>query len=224
MAFFRKIAQYFLTGILFLLPFIATAVIVIWLVYFLASYLGPGTYIGETLGKIGMRFTQSSVLSYAVGWIVVMGVVFVLGFFIENTSKRWITETFDWLMKSIPAVGMIYGSIRQLVGLMEKKEASDIKNMSAVYCRFGGTIFLALLPTSDEFLIEEKSFRAVIIPTAPIPFGGAVIMVPKEDVWDAKISVEQLLSFYVSMGITAKDYISVKPKDNGEKIEEEKNS
>ncbi len=207
---FRRVSQSFLTGIIFLLPFVATGLIVIWLVSFLAMYLGPGTVVGKSLGKIGMQFTQSSSLSYLFGWIAVLAFIILLGLFIENTSKRFITEWTDWLMKKIPAVGMIYGSTRQLVNLMDADNSSELQNMSPVYCRFGGTIFLALLPTSDEFVIQDNTYRAVIIPTAPVPFGGAVIMVPSSDVWDAKISVEQLLNFYVSMGISAKEYIQTR--------------
>jgi uncharacterized membrane protein len=43
---------------------------------------------------------------------------------------------------------------------------------------------------------------AVLVPTAPVPFGGALIYVPAEWVRPANIGVERLTAVYVSMGIT----------------------
>jgi uncharacterized membrane protein len=42
-----------------------------------------------------------------------------------------------------------------------------------------------------------------LIPTAPVPIGGALIYVPTEWVRPADIGVEKLSAVYVSMGITA---------------------
>ena len=41
------------------------------------------------------------------------------------------------------------------------------------------------------------------IPTAPVPFGGALIYVPVDWVRPANIGVDKLTEIYVSMGITA---------------------
>jgi uncharacterized membrane protein len=43
----------------------------------------------------------------------------------------------------------------------------------------------------------------VLIPTAPVPFGGALLYVPMSWVRPANIGVETLTAIYVSMGITS---------------------
>jgi uncharacterized membrane protein len=43
----------------------------------------------------------------------------------------------------------------------------------------------------------------VLVPTAPVPFGGALIYVPVEWVRPAGIGVERLTAIYVSMGMTS---------------------
>jgi uncharacterized membrane protein len=42
----------------------------------------------------------------------------------------------------------------------------------------------------------------VLIPTAPVPIGGALLYVPADWVRPADISIETLTTIYVSMGIT----------------------
>ena len=208
----KYFTKLFITGLVFLLPIVATILVVLWVVSFLNGYLGPGTTIGNWFDYIGLKFIDDTALSYIAGWIIVLLAIAALGLFIEITAKRWIIETVDSLIKKIPLIGMIYGPIRQLTNLIQKQDNAELQNMSPVYCRFGGTLFLALMPVCDEFQIQGRKYREVVIPTAPVPFGGAVIMVPSEDVFDAEMTVEQLLGYYVSMGVTAKDMIKVAKK------------
>jgi uncharacterized membrane protein len=61
---------------------------------------------------------------------------------------------------------------------------------------------LALAPSPEPVQIDGRSYVAVLIPTAPVPFGGALLYVPAESVRPAEIGVERLTAIYVSMGIT----------------------
>jgi uncharacterized membrane protein len=47
----------------------------------------------------------------------------------------------------------------------------------------------------------------VLVPTAPIPVGGGLLFVPEAWVQEANLSVEAVTSLYVSMGVTAAQYL-----------------
>jgi uncharacterized membrane protein len=49
--------------------------------------------------------------------------------------------------------------------------------------------------------------RIVMIPTARVPFGGAMILAPINLVEPADISVDGVMSIYFTMGVTAHDYM-----------------
>jgi uncharacterized membrane protein len=76
--------------------------------------------------------------------------------------------------------------------------------MSPVWCFFGGkgAAVLALAPSAQPIEIDGQSYLAVLVPTAPVPFGGALIYVPAPWVRPANIGVDKLTAIYVSMGIT----------------------
>ena len=76
--------------------------------------------------------------------------------------------------------------------------------MSPVWCFFGGkgAAVLALAPSAQPIEIDGRNYLAVLIPTAPVPFGGALLYVPAEWVRPADIGVDALTGIYVSMGIT----------------------
>jgi uncharacterized membrane protein len=73
-----------------------------------------------------------------------------------------------------------------------------------VWCRFGGdgVAVLALAPSAQPIDIDERSYFAVLVPTAPVAFGGALLYVPAPWVIPANIGVERLTAVYISMGIT----------------------
>ena len=56
--------------------------------------------------------------------------------------------------------------------------------------------------------IGERDYVPVLVPSAPVPFGGALIYVPAEWVKPAEGGVERLMNVYVSMGVTPPEGIS----------------
>ena len=51
----------------------------------------------------------------------------------------------------------------------------------------------------------------MIVPTAPVPVGGALIYVPEDWVRPADVGVEALTSIYVSMGVTSSQHLGTAP-------------
>lgn len=207
---FQKLFRYLLTGTFFLLPFIITIGVVAWFGLFIAKYLGPNTFVGKSLSNIGLIYFQTNypLLSYLIGLLIVLSIIMLIGFIIERRGIKKVVEFINNTIKKIPAIGTIYSSIQQLVNLFRKdEENNNVKNMTPVFCRFGSTTVLALLPVSDQFVVNDKVYYSVIIPTAPVPFGGAVLMVPVEDVYPVNMTMDQFLSYYGSMGVTGNQYI-----------------
>lgn len=209
MSFLKKLFRYLLTGTFFLLPFVITVGAVAWLGLFIANYLGPNTFIGKWLGTIGVFYFQTNypLLSYFIGLLIVLTIIIAVGWIIE---RSWVKATLDFineLIKKIPAIGTIYSSTQQLVKMFDN--SNNVKKMTPVYCRFGSTLVLTLMPTSDRFVINGKTYCSVIIPTAPFPVGGAVLMVPEEDIVPSDMKLEQFLSYYGTMGVNGKEFIQI---------------
>ena len=67
---------------------------------------------------------------------------------------------------------------------------------------------LALLVSPQRFLINGEHYKVVMVPTAPVPFGGGLLFVSEDHVQSADMTVDGLMRIYVSMGATAKQYMS----------------
>lgn len=209
-ALLRRVGSCFLAGVFALLPLVITVAIIIWVTGFLAQFLGPGTLIGDAIRNLGLRFGSDEALAYVVGTLVVLAAVFLVGVLVQAGAKNVLQRLTHAILRRIPIVGSIYGTSQQLVALLDKKDPNQMSGMSVVFCLFGkesGTGFLALLVSPECFRIRDRDYQIVIVPTAPVPIGGGLLFVPTEAIQPANMSVDGLMSIYVSMGITAPQFL-----------------
>ena len=159
----RPLVRCFLAGVFAVLPLVITVVAVAWVAGLLGGLLGPDALLGGALRSLGLQFASNTTLAYFLGWVVVLAVIFVLGVLVEIGAKRLIAGSLDALAKRVPVLGGLYGTAKQLVGMMDKEAGADLKGMSVVFCTFGkdtGAAFLALLPTPERFRIGDEIGRA----------------------------------------------------------------
>ena len=211
---FRSLSRTFLAGLLAALPLVLTVTAIIWLAEFIHRFLGPSSTFGKMLGKIGLRFVTSEVSAYFIGVVIVLASVYLLGVLVEAGMKNRWQRLVDTIFSRVPLVRTVYNAITKLTKMFELKEESDMKSMSAVMCHFGGkgsgTAVLALLTSPEPIHMKGHDYYSVMIPTAPVPFGGAILYVPVEWVESADMSFDGLLNVYMSMGVTSADYLHKK--------------
>ncbi len=216
-----------MAGLLAIMPLILTVAIVSWVVKFLRDIVGPDTYIGKLLASIGVGLfkeadkagagtggiaeaLQESFLAYLIGIILVVILLFTLGVFVEFGARRFFQSMTDRFVRRVPVIGGLYGSLKQLVDLFDRKDESELKAMSVVFCHFaagGGPGVLALMPSPEKMTINGEEYHVVIIPTAPVPFGGGLVFIPAPQVKPIDMSVDNFISIYVSMGVSTPQFI-----------------
>src|SRR5690606_36317579 len=111
------------------------------------------------------------------------------------------------------------------VGMMNKSDDSELKGMQVVFCKFGGpdgTGLLALMPTPEVFEMGGQRYNIVYIPTSPLPMTGGLTYMPADTVTVIDMTVDGLMSIYLSMGVSAPGIKSVllQLEKEGMKIEE----
>ncbi|MDO4557714.1 MAG: DUF502 domain-containing protein [Planctomycetia bacterium] len=211
---FRRLCRCFVTGVLALLPIMITVAVIVWVAGTLHSFLGPDTVIGGVIQKLGLRVLPGTTSAYLCGTLAVLACFLVVGVLAEAGARAFIQKIVDLCVRRIPIVGSVYGTSKQLVDMIDRqKEGPDgdaTKSMTAVYCSFGGehaVNVLGLLVSPQRYLVGEREHLIVIIPTAPVPVGGGLFFMPVDSVKEAGISAEALMSIYVSMGITAPQFV-----------------
>jgi uncharacterized membrane protein len=206
----RRVARPFIAGALATLPLALTLAIILWLAGFIQRILGPGSLFGRLLEAIGLQFVPSKRVGYLIGLAGALVLIYLFGLLVESGMKNRWHALVDTIMKRVPLVNTIYDSSKKLIAVFDRDGTSEMKEMQPVMCYFGGkggVAVLALMPNPDLIRLEERDYHAVLIPSAPVPFGGALLYVPAEWVEPANIPFDGLFNIYMSMGVTSKDYL-----------------
>jgi uncharacterized membrane protein len=209
--FFRAPVRTFVAGLLAVLPVVLTVAVILWVAGLVAQFVGPDSAVGKLLVSIGLTVVETRIAAYVIGIVVVLLAVYMLGLFVEAGFQRRLQPFIDSGIRRIPLVGNVYDLAHRFVGMLERKEQTDLKTMRPVWCFFGGeggAAVLALLPTPEPILLGGQLCHVVLVPTAPVPFGGGLFFVPAEWIKPASFGVEGLTSIYVSMGISAPQHFT----------------
>lgn len=209
--FAQRLSRPLLTGVLGFLPLALTLAVLAWVVVFVHDLVGPYSPIGRVLATFGLGFVACEVLAWTAGMFVLMLSVYIMGAVIESGAARRYEGYVEGAMQRVPLVNTIYDASKQLTSMFDRKKDA-VKMMTPVYCTFGGeggAVLLALMPSSERIRIGEQDYHVVIIPTAPVPFGGALLLVPVHAVKPANCSFDGMVNVFMSMGVSAPDVLGV---------------
>ena len=201
----NRIGRIFLTGLLAALPLLLTIFVIAWLLSLLNRYLGPSSGFGRLLTSLGFGLGASELVTYLVGLALIVAAIYALGLLVHSRLGAWVAAFFDRLIRRIPLVSSVYDISSRFVSIVDTKNGDSLKSMSPAWCYFGGkpgAAVLALLPSKTPIRLGGEDYLGVLVPSAPVPFGGALIYVPAAWVEPAQGGIDELMSVYVSMGIT----------------------
>lgn len=203
--FIAHAAGAFLTGLVFLLPIILTVVVLDWAAGYVRAAVGPESLIGRGIVSGGRAIVgdRAETLAFWAGLGLVLVGIGVLGLIVQTRFRKSLERAFDRLIDRVPVLRSIYRPIAQMVRLLgPQKDAGELKGMQVVAVSFGdGALFLCLLVTPQLFDVAGSSRQLVLIPTAPVPMGGAMLFVPATSVAPVPgLGIEDFMKFYVSMG------------------------
>ena len=206
----KRLAGPFVTGLVFLAPVIVTILILQWLAGYLTAALGPDTVIGGALAGAGMYVTKSPLLAFWSGIGGVAIIVWAIGLVVQTKARAPLEGWLDKVLGSIPVLGAVYRPLAQMIRMVGGKPGGEMEGMTVVAVRFGdATEILALLATPQVFDMGQGPRHLVLLPTAPVPVGGALLFVDPAFVRRVPgLGVDDLAKFYVSMGTIAPSGIS----------------
>lgn len=204
----RKIKAYFITGLIAILPLLLTIFVMKWVAGTLNGYIGPRTVFGGLLQSVGYKFSPISnlTLAYILGIFLLLLAILILGVLLESGARHTLRAVAQRTVYQLPLVRAVYRTTDKFVNLMPSGDVENLKGMRVVYVRFGNSVVspgtLALLPSMEVFQLAGRDHWIVIIPTAPIPVGGAMLFVPTESVFSTDMSVDAFAGSYVSLGVS----------------------
>lgn len=191
--------KYFITGLLVLVPLVIT-------VWVLKSLIGvmdqsllllpeawhPHTFLGRDIPGIGAVLT--------------ILIVFTTGLIATNFFGMQLIRLWENLLNRLPVVKSIYSSVKQVSDTLFSDSGNAFRKAVLVKFPHAGAWTIAFLtgtPGGDVVNHLQGGYVSVFVPTSPNPTSGYFLMLPKAEVIELEMTVDEALKYIISMGVVA---------------------
>jgi uncharacterized membrane protein len=194
-----RIRNYFLTGLVVAGPVAVTLYLIWWFVTWVDNLVRPiipAPYRPETYVPIKVP---------GFGLIIAFIALTLLGFLTANLVGSRLVSFGESLLSRVPIVRPIYRTTKQIFETLFSSSQSSFRRVGLVEFPAPGMwslVFLTQPPSSviAEHLPQTEHVSA-FLPCTPNPTTGFFFYVPRDDVIDLDITVEQAMSLLISAGI-----------------------
>ena len=195
MAAFRK---WLLSGLLTLVPAVITLWVLDWVVSTLDQTLRILPEAWQPQQLFGMHVPGLGVL-FAL--LIVLSIGALASNFIGNKLVNW----WHALLHRIPVVRSIYSGVKQVSDTLFSEKGNAFRKALLVQWPREGLWTIAFLtgtPAGDVARhLNAQDYLSVFVPTTPNPTGGYFVMVHKRDCVELAMSVDEALTYVISMGV-----------------------
>ena len=196
--------KYMLTGLMVWLPLAITIWVLTWLVKSLDGVLGGVLYgiaavAPTSMGPVIARLANIPGL----GVLFVATFMLVTGALVSNVAGRWLHKQWDGLFTRIPIVKSIYNSVKKVSDTLFSSNGNAFRTALLIQYPRAGSWTIAFqtgTPTGEVASHLGTEFVSVYVPTTPNPTSGFFLMLPRADVVELDMSVDQALTYVISMG------------------------
>lgn len=200
----RSFKQHFITGLLVWLPMGITVWVIMWLVGLLDAIFLAVLHAADTLIP-GIHADAEYLRSVpGLGVAIVALVIFTTGVFVANMFGQWWLRKYHGVMNRIPVFRTIYTSVKQVADtLFSGSGHAFSKALLVQYPRQGSwtVAFLTGTPGGEVATYMDQPMVSVYVPTTPNPTSGFFLMMPKADVVELDMTVDDALKYIISMGV-----------------------
>ncbi|MFZ9178883.1 MAG: DUF502 domain-containing protein, partial [Limnohabitans sp.] len=204
--------KYLLAGLLVWLPLAITVWVLIGLVGALDSVMsGVLTAIGIMVptAQTGAVIEILRPL-HGLGVVLVVVVLLLTGAMVSNVAGRWFVRQWDRLLSNIPIVKSIYTSIKKVSDTLFSSNGNAFRKAVLVQFPLPGSWTIAFQTGSPAGEVAEhlgSDYMSVYVPTTPNPTSGYFLVVRRSEVRELNMSVDQALTYVISMGAVAPDAV-----------------
>lgn len=163
-----------------------------WVLPFVPAQFQPEQYIGINLRGVGVIFFL--VFTIIIGWVA-KG-------YIGRSLIRWAESLVDRL----PLVRSVYGGVKQIAETVFAQSDSNFDKACLIQYPRPGIWAIAFISTQAKGEIARKipipdEKIAVFMPTTPNPTSGFLLFLPRTDVIELDLTVEDAAKLVISAGL-----------------------
>ncbi len=196
--------KYLITGLLVWLPLAITVWVMAWLVGLLDGVFGGLlSGLGAVMPESVMPLLERLRAMHGLGVILVLAVLLVTGSLVSNVAGRWWLVQWDKMFANIPIFKTVYTSVKKVSDTLFSSNGNAFRKALLVQYPRNGSWTIAFLtgaPAGEVAAHLAGDFVSVYVPTTPNPTSGFFLMLARADVTELDMSVDEALTYVISMG------------------------
>jgi len=189
--------KYLITGLLIWIPLVIT----LWVLKLVVDVLDQSLLLlplaWQTENWLGLHVP-------GLGAILTVLIVLLTGVFATNFFGARLVVVWHDILHRIPVVNSIYSSVKQISDTLFSSSGQAFRKALLVQWPQEGNWTIAFLtgaPGGEVLRHVPPDCVAVYVPTTPNPTGGYFVIVPRKNVIELEMSVDQALKYVISMGV-----------------------
>jgi uncharacterized membrane protein len=203
-----RLRRYFVAGLLVWLPIGAT--ILVFSVLF--------DLMDRLLVLLPPAFRPEHLLGFRIpglGAILAVIVLLTTGMLAANLFGRRLVTSYESLLARIPLVRSVYASVKNFAEVVLGDSSSAFKKVLLIEYPRPGLYSLAFQTSENPAEVQARTggtVLAVFLPTTPNPTSGVMLFVPRKDVIELDMSVEEALRMVISLGVVLPKWHPAHPR------------
>ncbi|MEN9713230.1 MAG: hypothetical protein RLY90_1491 [Pseudomonadota bacterium] len=190
--------KYLFAGLLVWTPLVITVWVLTWLVGMMDGvFLSAASQVLPTDVLASMRAITG------LGVVLVFLTLLITGALVSNVVGRFVMRYWDKLFTHIPVVKSIYTSVKKVSDTLFASNGNAFRQALLVQYPRAGVWTVAFQTGAPTGEVADKlagDFVSVYVPTTPNPTSGFFLMVPRDEVKFLDLSVDEALTYVISMG------------------------
>ena len=137
------------------------------------------------------------------GLLVLLALIFLTGTIARNYLGRKLFSVGDWIVAHIPLINRIYIAIREISEAILTEKREVFKKAVLIEYPRKGLYSVAFFTQDTTGPVQDglsKDVISVFLPTTPNPTSGYLLFVPKSNIIELDMSVEDALKLVISGG------------------------
>jgi len=182
-----------LTGIVILLPIFLT-IFLFWFVVDKLSHLFRGLF--NAIPIVGQL---PGIIIVAIGILALIILIFIVGLFLQSYIGRKLLELTEKIFNRLPIFRDIYNAARDLTQTLFIKRSSFRKVVLVQFPRKG---IYTIGFVTNEGVLDNKPVYYIFVPTTPNPTSGWLCIIPKNEVIEITMTINEGLKLVISGGMS----------------------
>lgn len=196
--FIGRLRTWFLTGLLVTAPIVVSLYVTWIVIHSVDSTITPwipAAYLPETYLPFRIPGT---------GLLIVLVALTVIGALTASLLGRYFLHLSDRILARMPVVRSIYGATKQVFETVLSSQGNAFRSVVLIEYPRKGIWTLGFITGGTIGEVEhytDKDMVSVFVPTTPNPTSGFLLFLPREEVTELAMTVEEGIKMIVSTGL-----------------------